>query len=66
MTLSFVLVDDEESTFAYIVDRIYDKLKQKPWIVAAYRSLERKMYAKYVNNQQREGPAVNDAIKKNH
>ena len=59
-----MLVDDEEATFAYIVDRICDKLKQKPWKVAVYWSLERKMHEKYVNNQHCEGPAVNDAIKK--
>ena len=28
-----------------------------------YGSLERQMYCKYVNNQQREGPAVHEAIK---
>ena len=28
-----------------------------------YRSLERKMYCKYVTNRQRKGPAVLDAIK---
>ena len=50
--------------FACIVDIISDKLKQKPWIVAVYWSLQRKMYAKYVNNQQREGPAVNNNINK--
>ena len=59
-----MLVDDEEAMFACIIDRICDKLKQKPWIVAVYQSLERKMYAKYVNNQQREVPAVNGAINK--
>ena len=59
-----MLVDDEEATFSCIVDIICDKIKQKPWIVAVYRSLERKMYAKYGNNQQCRGPAVNDAINK--
>ena len=59
-----MLIDDKEATFACIFDIIWDKLKQKPWIVAVYRSLERKIYAKYVNNQQREGPAVNDEINK--
>ena len=51
--------------FSCIVDRIRDKLKQKPWIVAVYRSLQRKMYAKYVNDQQRGGPGVNVKIKNN-
>ena len=41
-----MLIDDEEETFAYIVDIINHKLKEKPGIVAVYRSLERKMYAK--------------------
>ena len=41
-----------------------DKRKQQPWIVAVYWSLERQMYCKYVNNQQREGPAVLDSINK--
>ena len=58
------MVDDEEATFTCIVDIICDKIKQKPWIVAVCWSLERKMYAKYVNKQQREGPGVNDAINK--
>ena len=59
-----MLVDDKEATFACIVDRIYDKIKQQPWIVAVYQSLERQMYAKYVNNQQREVTAVNYSINK--
>ena len=58
-----MLVDEEEAIFSCIVDRICDKLKQKPLIVAVYRSLQRKMYARTVNNQQREGQAVNDNIK---
>ena len=62
--LTFVLVDEEESMFACVVDIICDKLKQKPWIVAVYWSLQRKIYAKYVNNQQCEGTAVNDKINK--
>ena len=49
--LTFVLIDDEEEMFACIVDRICDKLKQKQLIVVVYRSLQRKMYEKYVNNQ---------------
>ena len=59
-----MLFDDEEAKFACIVDRICDEIKQKLWIVAVHRSLECKMYAKYVNGQQREGPAVHDAVKK--
>ena len=38
--------------------KICDKRKRKPWIVAVYRSLERQMYCKYLNNIQCEGPAV--------
>ena len=37
--LKFVLVDEKEAIFACIVDRICDKLKQKPWIVTVYWSL---------------------------
>ena len=62
--LTFVLIDEEEAMFAWIFDIICDKLKQKPWIVVVYRLLQRKMYAKYVNNQQREGPAVDYKINK--
>ena len=58
------MVYDKEATFAPIVDRIYDKIKQQPWIVVVYWSLERQVYSKYVNNQQHEGPAVHDAINK--
>ena len=59
-----MLVDDEEANFARTVDRICDEIKQQPLIVVVYRSLERQMYSKYVNNQQREGPVVHDAINK--
>ena len=59
-----MLVDDKEATFAHIVDKICDETKQRPWIVVVYRSLEQQMYSKYVNNQQREVPAVHDAINK--
>ena len=59
-----MLVHDEDATFARIVGRICDEIKQQPLIVVVYQSLERKMYCKYVNNQQREGPAVHNAIKK--
>ena len=59
-----MLVDDEEATFACIVDIICDKIKQQTWIVVVYRSLERQMYEKCVNNQQCEGPEVHEAINK--
>ena len=59
-----MLVDDKEATFACIVNRICDKIKQQLWIFAVHRLLERQMYVKYVNNQQREGPAVHNAINK--
>ena len=35
--LTFVWVDGEEEMFSCIVDRICDKLKQNPGIVAVYR-----------------------------
>ena len=57
-----MLVDDEDSTFSRIVGRICDEIKQKPLIVVVYWSLERQMYCKYVNNRQREGPSVHDAM----
>ena len=51
-------VNDKDVTFAHIVEGICDVIKKQPWIVAVYRSLERQMYYKYVNNRQREGPEV--------
>ena len=59
-----MLLDDKYATLAHIIGRICDEIKQQPWKVVVYRSLERKMYCKYVNNQQREGPAVHDVINK--
>ena len=59
-----MLVDDEDVTFAHIVGRICDEIKQQPWIVVVCWLLEKQMYCKYVNNQQREVPAVHDAINK--
>ena len=59
-----MLVDDEEAPFACIIDIICDKIKQQPLIFMVYRLLEWKMYYKYVNNIQREGPSVLDAINK--
>ena len=59
-----MLVDDEDATFARIVGKICDEIKQQPWIVVVYWSLERQIYCKYVNHQQREGPAVHDVINK--
>ena len=50
--------------FACIVDILCDKIKQQPWIAAVYWSLQRQMYEKYDNNQQREGPEVHEAINK--
>ena len=38
--------------------KICDKREWQPWIVAVYRLLKRKMYCKYLNNIQCEGPAV--------
>ena len=58
-----MLVDDEDSTFARNVGRIGDKIKQQPWIVVVYWSLERQMYCKYENNRQCEGTTVLEAIK---
>ena len=55
-------VDEENATFACIVGGICDVIKQQPWIVVVYWSLERQMYCKYVNNRQHEGPEVHDAI----
>ena len=55
-------MDKEEATFARIVDRICDEIKEQPWIVVVYWSLERQIYSKYVKNQQREGLAVHDVI----
>ena len=57
-------MDDEDATFACIVGKICDAIKQQPWIVVVYLSLERKMYCEYVNNMQCEGTAVLDAINK--
>ena len=57
-----MLVDDEEKKFAPIVGTICDKIKQQSVIVAVYRSLERQMYCKYLNNRQLEGPAVRCSI----
>ena len=51
-------VDDDDATSARIVGGLCDIIKQQPWIVAVYCPLERQMYCKYVNNRQREGPAV--------
>ena len=59
-----MLKDDEYVTSACFVGIICDEIKQQPWIVVVYRLLERQIYCKYVNNQQREGPAVHDAINK--
>ena len=59
-----MLVDDEDATFARNFGRICDEIKQQPWIVVVYQSLERQIYSKYVNNKQHESPAVHDAIKK--
>ena len=53
-----MLVDDEDAMFACIVGGVCDTIKQQPWIVAVYWLLERQMYCKYLNNRQREGPAV--------
>ena len=57
-----MLLDDKDTMFACIVGKIGDEIKQRPWIVVVYWSLEQQMYCKYVNNQQREGPAVLDEI----
>ena len=59
-----MLVDDKDVTFARIVGRICDEIKQQPLIVVVYWSLERQMYCKYVNNRQRDGTAVLDVINK--
>ena len=59
-----MLVDDEDATFARIVGRICDEIKQQPWIVVVYQTLERQIYCKYLNNQQREGPEIHRVIKK--
>ena len=59
-----MLVDYEDATFVCIIGGICDVIKQQPWIVVVYRSLERQMYCKYVKNQQRERTAVYDAINK--
>ena len=64
IALTYVLVDDKDATFARIVGRICDEIKQQPWIVVVYWLLERQIYCKYVNNQQLESPAVHDAINK--
>ena len=53
---TFVSVDDEDKMFSRVVSRVCDVIKQQPLIVAVYRSLERQMYFKYVNNRQSEGP----------
>ena len=53
-----MLVDHEDAMFARIVGKIRDKRKQQPCIVAVYRSLERQVYCKYLNNIQCDGPAV--------
>ena len=58
------MVDVKYSAFARIVGRICDEIKQQPWIVVVYWSLERQIYCRYVNNQQREGPAVHETINK--
>ena len=57
-------VDEENATFACIVGGICDVIKQQPLIVVVYRSLERQMYCKCVNNRQYYGTVVLNAIKK--
>ena len=59
-----MLVDYEDAMFVFIIGGICDVIKQQPWIVVVYRSLERQMYCKYVNNKQSERTAVYDAINK--
>ena len=58
ITLTYVLVDDEDATFARIVGKTCKKRKRQPWIVSVYRSLERQIYCNYWNNIQCEGPSV--------
>ena len=56
------LVNNEDATFARIFGRICDEIKQQPWIVVVYHSLEWKFYCKYVNSRQHEGTALLDPI----
>ena len=42
IALIYVLADHEEAMVAHIVWKICNKIKQQPWIVAVYWSLERK------------------------